>query len=374
MSLAEARYCARGRACRGRDPQTDRPQRLSRYRKQNICNACQDAEADADFEAFQRGLSVDYKRVTVAQGSRRAAGLMLLKEELVAQMLERRGPFYEAVLVVRGDWNISVTRDLPDVASSPMILYPQDLDRDEDETNAKRRWTNDLYGALLHAVPEECMGEEAPPFIGHPPIPARWAPWIAFASACALHDPPAETAQRFAEYGGLPAFESGGEGRFLEVWTEDLLREQEVDAMARTLFGEMVFEKAWEIRDELAGETTDYRDAEYRVLERHGARIWEEAKLAADSAIPHPERDHRQRYALLFDPREHTKGDVKVTIEEILDFENLGPKGRGRPSQGRLLGVMVRHLMEEPGWNEELIATRLGYSVNRVRQLVGKTD
>lgn len=267
--------------------------------------------------------------------------------------------------MVRNRWGITPVSGLPGEDASPNVLYPEAIEGADDRVNVARRWLDDLYGALLVCVPEEYLGEDRAPWVGHPPIPASRAPWVAFASACVLYDPRAETADRFARYGGLPALESGGEGRRLEVRTPDQQREEEVAAEAREIFRELLEEKTWELRHE----DLDYGRARHKVLELYGYEMWEQAKLRAEASVPEARPDEPRYYTLKFDPTQHTEKDLKLTRGAILEKEGLRHHPPGNLKQSRLLGVRVRHFLQREGWTEELIADMLNLSVERIRQL-----
>lgn len=65
-------------------------------------------------------------------------------------------------------------------------------------------WESDLCALLLRSVPERYLEAKSPPYTGSLFSRKRLSPWLRFAAACVLYDPPPEQAPAFADYGGLP--------------------------------------------------------------------------------------------------------------------------------------------------------------------------
>jgi hypothetical protein len=122
MGSVPERYCARGEQCKLYVPETGRPQKLGRYHEGDMCNRCTRAMVDEDLEFHQRTPSVTYEPVRHKENPRRAR-LVVMKRNLVAQLLIRRGDFWEAIKNVRIRWQLDPvpTRLPPD---SEDILYP----------------------------------------------------------------------------------------------------------------------------------------------------------------------------------------------------------------------------------------------------------
>ena len=90
MSVAKPRYCDRGEKCLRYDPNTGKAQKLGPYHKTDLCGPCNqaagDANFDADSEAVQSALSIEYERAKATDGSL-AARLMVAKENFVAPVV-----------------------------------------------------------------------------------------------------------------------------------------------------------------------------------------------------------------------------------------------------------------------------------------------
>jgi hypothetical protein len=205
-----------------------------------------------------------------------------MKRNLVAQLLLRQGGFWEAIKNVRSRWQLDpVPTQLPpeseDILHSPWQTAPAQqplsfsavilpLDRQitfvvssgnqalhTDWLNPSKGWESELCGLLLCAVPKRCLGAKFPPYAGGPSSRQRLLPWLRFASACVLYDPPPENAPAFADYGGLPLFpsEETGGGHLPGVLTERELREGEAVLTVQNTVNNEAYEKAWKLRSRL---------------------------------------------------------------------------------------------------------------------------
>jgi len=113
MGSGSERYCVNGEHCKLYDQETGRPQRLSRDHKGDIRNRCTRAMVDEDLEFHQRTPSVIYEPVRHKANPRRAR-LEAAKRNLVAQLLARRGDFWEVIKYVRSRWQLDpVPTQLP---------------------------------------------------------------------------------------------------------------------------------------------------------------------------------------------------------------------------------------------------------------------
>ena len=84
----------------------------------------QKAESEAAFEAYQHARPLKYERVKDENPLKRR--LRILKRNLVAGMLAKRGGYWEAITEVRNRWHLDpVPTQLP--PASEDILYPQSV-------------------------------------------------------------------------------------------------------------------------------------------------------------------------------------------------------------------------------------------------------
>jgi hypothetical protein len=232
--------------------------------------------------------------------------------------------------------------------------------------NQTRSWESDLCDLLLRTVrsPEA----KSPPYTGTLSPPKRLLPWLRFAAACALYDPPPEKAPAFADYGGLPLLpgEETQDEPIPGVLTERELREGETDFMVQIAIDYEIFEKVWALRSTL-GEL-DFQAAISAVRNRYQRKLearqdllkrhWHGREVGLDSPL----------YYVPFDPVEDTKKDVDRLVKAI--NEKVGPAQKaGRKPQDDLLPVLCAVLLEEPGWSPELLASQLELSAKRVGEL-----
>jgi hypothetical protein len=316
-----------------------------------------------------------------------------LKRNLVAQLLARRGDFWEAIKDVRVRWQLGpVPTQLP--PDSEDILYPRETPARQlprfpafilplnhpkanivspDNQNQRTAWLNligswesDLCDLLLHTVPSP--EAKSPPYTGTLSPPKRLLPWLRFAAACALYDPPPEKAPTFAAYGRLPLLpdEETQDEPIASVLTDRELREGETELMVQIAIDYEISEKVWELRSKL-GEL-DFQGAIGTVRSRYQRELeamqdllkghWYEREVEFDSPL----------YYVPFDPVEDTRKDFARAVNVIQEKEGLAQKA-GRKPQDDLLPVMCAVLLEKPGWSPELLASQLGLSAKRVREL-----
>jgi hypothetical protein len=394
MGNVPERYCARGEQCKLYDTGSGRSQRLGRYHEGDICDRCSRAMADEDLEAHQSTPSVIYEPVRHNENPRRAR-LVVMKRNLVAQLIARRGDFWEDIKYIRRRWQLDpVPTQLP--PDSEDILYPQQMPAQQpprpsafilpsnrvqvhivnpgdQELYAARpydrgTWESELYDVLLRSVPEKYLQAKPPPYTGGPCPPERLLPWLQFAAACVLYDPPLEQAPALADYGGLPLLpgKETGDEPIPGVLIEHNLREGEVDLRVHNDINYEISEKVWELRSKLGegdfeGAMSIVRSRYHRELEeRKGLLKSRWYKLEAETDPP--------RYYVPFDPTEDTKKDIDRTVNAINEKEGRTPKG-GRRADDDLLPVMCALLLEKPGWSPELLADQLRMSAKRVREL-----
>jgi hypothetical protein len=113
MGSVPERYCAKDEQCKLYVPETGRSQKLGRYHKGDICDRCRSAIADEDLESHQRTPSVIYEPIRHKDNPRKAR-LEVLKRNLVAQLIARRGDFWEGIKGVRVRWQLDpVPTQLP---------------------------------------------------------------------------------------------------------------------------------------------------------------------------------------------------------------------------------------------------------------------
>jgi hypothetical protein len=316
-----------------------------------------------------------------------------LKRNLVAQLLARRGDFWEAIKDVRVRWQLGpVPTQLP--PDSEDILYPRETPARQlprfpafilplnhpkanivspDNQNQRTAWLNligswesDLCDLLLHTVPSP--EAKSPPYTGTLSPPKRLLPWLRFAAACALYDPPPEKAPTFAAYGRLPLLpdEETQDEPIASVLTDRELREGETELMVQIAIDYEISEKVWELRSKL-GEL-DFQGAIGTVRSRYQRELeamqdllkghWYEREVELDSPL----------YYVPFDPVVDTRKDFARAVNVIQEKEGLAQKA-GRKPQDDLLPVMCAVLLEKPGWSPELLASQLGLSAKRVREL-----
>jgi hypothetical protein len=392
MGSVPERYCGRGEQCKLYVPETGRSQKLGRYHEGDLCDRCRRAMTDEDLEAHQSTPSVFYEPVRHQENPRKAR-LEVLKRNLVAQLLARRGDFWEAIKDVRVRWQLDpVPTQLP--PDSEDILYPRQTpprqlprfpvfilplnhpkanvvspDNQNQRTawlNQPRSWESDLCDLLLRTVrsPEA----KSPPYTGTLSPPKRLLPWLRFAAACALYDPPPEKAPTFAAYGGLPLLpgEETQDEPIPSVLTDRELREGETELMVQIAIDNEISEKVWELRSKL-GEL-DFQGAISTVRSRYQRELeamqdllkghWYEREVELDSPL----------YYVPFDPVEDTRKDFARVVNAIQEKEGPAQKA-GRKPQDDLLPVLCAVLLEEPGWSPELLASQLELSAKRVGEL-----
>jgi hypothetical protein len=394
MGYVSERYCARGDQCKHYDAGSGRSQKLGRYHKGDVCDRCKKAMVDEDLEVLERTPSVTYEPISHKENSRRAR-LVVMKRNLVAQLLVRRGDFWEAIRDVRSRWQLDpVPTQLP--PDSEDVLYPRqtptprpprsstfilplnrpkayvvspgDHERYTPRLYQRGSWESELCDLLLHSVPGRYLEAKPPPYTGRV---AAWKPpsaWLRFAAACVLFDPPPEQAPAFADYGGLPLVpgEEAEDEPVPGVLIEHELREGEIGLRVQNAIDYEISEKAWELHSKLgerhfAGAIGTVRRRYQRELEAEQDRLkwaWYEPEAELDPP----------RYYIPFDPNEDTRKDVGRAVNAINEKEGSARKA-GRKPQDDLPRAMCAVLMKKPGWSPELLADRLQKSAKRVREL-----
>lgn len=403
MNSVPERFCARGERCKLYDPEKGRPQKLGPSHKADICDKCRRAEADADLDAHQCGLSIDLKKVRFGENSLKAR-IVTLKRNLVARMIAKRGPYWEAIREVRARWRLEpVSTQLPpesdDILHPPGLparepprpeeyILPPDipnpytgepgkLEEYESWSYDKKRWLSDLDDVLLRFVPERYL-EEGRPYAGWPPSQERWLPWYRFVAGCVLYDPPVEEAPAFADYGGIPL--SSGEGTKAEptpavpeptpaVLSERGLREAQIDLQLRNIVARKVFERVWELRSELGD--LDFRQAWSEVDARFHDE-WEEEYNRVRRELYEREilLASQDRCYVEFVPGETGDREVLKALGAIRARAEEESKG-GQKRDDDLRPVMCAKLLKKPGWTAEVLAARSQpkLSENRVNEL-----
>jgi hypothetical protein len=394
MGFVSERYCARGDHCKLYDAVSGRSQKLGLYHEGQICDRCKMAMVDEDLEVLESTHSVSYEPVSHKENPRRAR-LVAAKRNLVAQLLARRGDFWEAVMHVRSRWQLdpAPTRLPPDSegilrppqtpAQQPpgpsafilpsnrvqvYIVNPGDQQQYTARPYDRGTWESELYDVLLRSVPEMYLQAKPPPYTGGPCPPERLLPWLRFAAACVLYDPPLEQAPAFADYGGLPLLpgDETADESIPGVLIEHNLREGEVDLRVHNDINYEISEKVWELRSKL-GEG-DFEGAMSIVRSRYHNELEERKGLLKSGWYKlEAETDH-PRYYVPFDPTEDTKKDVNHVVKAINEKQGPAQKA-GRKPQDDLLPVMCAALLEKAAWSPELLADQLRISAKRVREL-----
>lgn len=373
MSVPE-RYCARGDRCKLYDPETGKPQKLGRYHEDDVCDRCRKAEADPALEAYRHAAPVKYEHVKEENPLKRR--LRILKRNLVAQMVARRGRYWEAISEVRNRWQLdpvptrlppavgdmlyppSVPSQrpprpmeyiLPPDIPNPSMEEPGDLKGYESWLSLRANWVDDLEDVLRRGVPGRYLEEEILPYMGWPSPQNRWVAWYRFAAACVLYNPPPERASAFADYGGLPLLPGTRpkDEPTPAVLTERELREGTIDLKVQNVINTMIFEKAWELRSELGD--IDFRNVRREIRNRFQAELEAALKrLAQEWYQREIELDPPRNYYIEFDPLETKDKEVLNAIKAIRAKEGYTSKG-GREPNDELLPVMCCVLLEEPG-------------------------
>jgi hypothetical protein len=212
MGYETERFCANGDHCKLYDLETGRPQRLSRDHKADICNRCSRAMVDDDLEFHQRTPSVIYEPVRHKDNPRKAR-FVVLKRNLVAQLIARRGAFWLAIKDVRSRWQLDpVPTQLPpdseDILRPPQtpaqqpprplefiptsnrpkayIVSPGDQEQYAAWPYDGGSWESELHNVLLCGVHERYLGAKSPPYTDNLCPSQRLLPWLRFAAACLL--------------------------------------------------------------------------------------------------------------------------------------------------------------------------------------------
>jgi hypothetical protein len=189
-----------------------------------------------------------------------------------------------------------------------------------------------------------------------------------FAAACVLYDPPLEQAPAFADYGGLPLLpgEETEDETLAGVLIEHDLREGEVDLRVQNDINHETSEKVWELRSKLG--VGDFEGAMSTVRSRYDRELDERKGLLKRQWYEWKEETDPPRYYIPFDPTKDTKKDVERIVKAIIEMEGPVQKA-GRKPQDDLLPVMCAFLLEKPDRSPDLLASQLGLSAKRVREL-----
>lgn len=206
MGYLSERYCARGDQCKLFDTGSGRSQKLGRYHEGDICDRCRSAMADEDLEAYHSIPSFYYEPVRHKDNPRKTR-LVVLKRNLVAQLLARRGEFWEAIKDVPIRWQLDpVPAQLPPdsegilrppqtpAQQAPMpsafilpsnrvqvhIVNPGNQEQYAARPYDRGTWESELYDVLLCSVPEKYLQAKPPPYTGGPCPPERLLPWLRF--------------------------------------------------------------------------------------------------------------------------------------------------------------------------------------------------
>jgi hypothetical protein len=197
-SVPGARYCDRGAQCLRYDRTTGEPEKLSRYNKATICEACQRADRDRQERARQRSQASAAEKKTKERKPSAEIELPRLKQDLVLQLYRQEGSFWERVREMRERWGITAHEQVP--PGNPVtLLYPEGYllrhkgpayyptnpgNMDIIDVN---HWEFELDRITAHVVPMEYTDAVR---------------WREFMSACVLYDPPQIDLPGFAECGG----------------------------------------------------------------------------------------------------------------------------------------------------------------------------
>jgi hypothetical protein len=184
-SLAEPRRCANGARCVRYDPATHKPEKLSRYNSDPVCEACQREEAvrheEVRIEPAPAGEELKARR---------------FKDGLTAQLYLQRGVFWDAVRELRERRAITAERRLPPFPSDSGALLIPDTSSDDDFVAHMEEWLADLRHIEQRCVPARFQGS---------------AEWDEFICACVYFDPPLEELDTFTRHGDLRYLELNNE-------------------------------------------------------------------------------------------------------------------------------------------------------------------
>jgi hypothetical protein len=392
VSVAEPRYCARGKQCKWYDSKTGKSQQLDDSNPDDVCRRCRKAEQDADFHASQKPATVK-RSPRKGKGKKREGRLEHLKLGLVTQMLARSGRFQEAITAVRSYWRIDdpPVERLPELENllPPILMAPGDLSEMHAAwshhphlppgppthehsvvRNLERQWQNDLRYALLRGgVPERYL-EGPSPHVGNPPTSTRMLPWLRFAAACVLCDVPPQQAEAFAEVGGVPSLRGDVEGEsILGVIGPPEQRERDIAAAVQEAYDAKFIEKLWRLRSEVGD---DLGKAKREVMKRFGEELQKECEQAREHMERWLEWNPPRKYLIEYDPDEDTEEDVKRITEAIDAEHGLSPEGKkGRQAEGDFRRVQFARLLKK-GWTVERVATRYGYKTATVESYARK--
>jgi hypothetical protein len=184
-SLAEPRRCENGARCVRYDPATHKPEKLSRYNSDPVCEACQREEAvrheEVRIEPAPAGEELKARR---------------FKDGLTAQLYLQRGVFWDAVRELRERRVITAERRLPPFPSDSGALLVPDTSSDDDFVAHMEEWLADLRHIEQRCVPARFQGS---------------AEWDEFICACVYFDPPLEELDTFTRHGDLRYLERNKE-------------------------------------------------------------------------------------------------------------------------------------------------------------------
>ncbi len=345
MGSLSKRRCARGEQCT-KYALLGEPHPVRSTSESQICEPCQRAEGDADFETHQRRLNTypHLQELKAFKDNPEKKRLLALKREFVAQMLGKPGAFRERVEEIRGYWqiddppvqiprksedilllppNIKESEDLSSLhaaaahhprLSPPGAILPRPDCLDSVRSNLILQWEVDLRSILLDGgVSEgyltECRGTPIEHPLGGRPIPQEHLPWYRFAAACVRYNVPLEEAPSFADYGGLPGQPSEP---ILRAWSGRELREREMESRIWDEQEKFIIRKIFEKHS--LDYYSEMRDVMNRFLveieEEIPKRIREEHELDMEYSPP-------RHYHIEYIPGKHTDKDLKNTRAEI---------------------------------------------------------
>nr|MDP9481373.1 hypothetical protein [Actinomycetota bacterium] len=363
--------------------------------KNDVCDRCRRAEGEAELEARRGARAVRYWPVKYPKNPLKAR-ITSLKRGLVAQMITRRGPFWDAIEEVRARWGLDpVPTQLPpdsdDLLYPPSVptrrpprpkeyIYPPDvpnphmgepgdLEQYEEWLRLRTEWDFDLGDVFRRGVPSRYVGEDSSSYRGWPAHEGRSLAWYRFTAACVLYQPPVEEAPVFAEYGGMPLLPErrDGDEPVPDVLTERELREGAVDLEVQIAMERKVSEKTWELRREIGH--LDFRQARREVWKRHRSEfVNEHNRLSWEKYEREVESDPPRQYYIAVDPETTAEKDVLNALRKVREKEMPASKG-GRISDDILLPVMIAVLLKQPGRTAPELADQLNLSAKRVREI-----
>src|SRR5215213_651793 len=355
-TLANSRYCAKGDQC-AEFPVLGAPTRLGQYNPEEICESCRTKLGELP-PRVSEAAAVHAKPQFAESGLARA--LRTQREELLLQILKKRGPFWGAVRDMRERWGLQPATQLPPNPSTCAIWSqcgPEGVRNVPGSVVDERLfedWNNDLNTLLCVWVPERFRRLDILP----KPLD--------FVAACVLFDPPVPGLVEFnsallpratAIMGPTPGtladkFRNEEESlQWMVLPPIRQIRDPRVDRDIEARHWIDVLMTVWELYIE--PQELDFKQMLKTVYESENFRQrvdeWNRNKPA----------DTGPRYFVEVDEFT-TEDDVRVAFGMLSKAQEERPR-QGRSARNRLVCAEAAELHDGHGWSYDRLAVRYGW-------------